>query len=256
MNPSSLDLRAHFGLSAVPFTREFPIDKRFSFPELENGLTLLQQAVEQRSSTAITGPAGSGKTVLLRALRHTLPEARYKLSDIKVAGLGRRDLCRELAVALGLPPAGQYPTLVRRLQDAVQNTLGNGLRCVLLVDEVQDMPLEVLPIFRLLTNFDMVSRLVLPVVLCGQPSLVQTLLRESLDSLAMRLTVHVKLFNLCLLCRYRHNRHSFGTHLPESGYGIRTIQELPGHSDVKTTMIYTQVLNRGPSGVRCPADLL
>lgn len=183
-----LDLRSRFGFHSTPFTREIRIEDRFSLPIFDEALTGLERSIDQRQSAALIAPAGTGKSVVLRTLASRLPEARYRVRYVKVTDLSKRDMCREIASAVGAEPAGSYPMLVRRLQERfLETTASDGVRPVLLIDDAHAFRPEVLGLVRVLTNFEMDSRLVVSLVLAGQPPLRALLERDELEDVAGRL---------------------------------------------------------------------
>ncbi|HJM62054.1 MAG TPA: AAA family ATPase [Alphaproteobacteria bacterium] len=182
------------GFRKTPFTREVAVTDRFALPHQTEVADALAEAVHQRMSAALIAPAGTGKTVALRVLVAGLPEARYQVRYVKVTGLSKRDLCREIAAVCGLSPTGIYPALVRKLQEGfAQSADTDGLRPVLVLDESHDLRPESLAMLRLLTNFDMDSRLVVSVVLAGQPPLSTLLRRPDQAAMAQRLAHYATL---------------------------------------------------------------
>ena len=106
------------GFRKTPFTRELTVRERFPLDPQAQVAAALTEAVQERMSAALIAPAGTGKTVALRMLVAALRETRFQVHYVKVTGLSKRDLCKEIAVACGLSPTGIYPALVRKLQDA------------------------------------------------------------------------------------------------------------------------------------------
>ena len=179
---------SRFHFTTLPFTREISIKDRFALEIYDQAIEHLYRAVKNRLSAALVSPAGTGKTLVLRSLAKKLPEARYRVHYIKVTRLSKRDLCREIAAAVGAEPAGTYPMLVRRLQERfLQTTDIDSLRNVLLIDEAHEIRPDVLNVFNILTNFDMDSRLVVSIILAGQPGLSALLQHKNHQDTAHRM---------------------------------------------------------------------
>ena len=107
----------HFGLKQTPFTRELATDKHMSLGFLHAQVSAIEDTVKRRTSALLIAPPGCGKTFILRKVASNLPQARYRTSYFKVNRLSCRDLCREIAQAVGARSAGNYPALVRALQE-------------------------------------------------------------------------------------------------------------------------------------------
>lgn len=188
------DVRAHFGLSGAPFTREIPPQKMWRQPGLDDLVRDLEATVSARDSAAVIAPSGAGKTALIRRLVDALPEARYRVADIKVTSVGNRDLYRSLARALGIEPSGTWPALLESLQaHARALATTEARRAVIIIDEAQDMRPAVLSTLRMLTNFQMDSELLISLVLVGDSGLETLLYRNDMEALRSRLACVIRL---------------------------------------------------------------
>lgn len=171
-----------------PFTRELKIEQRFKADFLEAETEALRRVVSERQSAVLAGPAGAGKSVVLRSLKASLAEARHAVYYVKISDLSARDMCRQVAIALGLEPAGHFPSLARALEHRLRSGYDeHGLRQVIVFDDAHDMRPDVLRLVRLLTNFEMDSRLVVSVILAGQLPLKTHLLDPALEDVRQRL---------------------------------------------------------------------
>jgi len=225
------DIRATFGLTTEPCTREIPLDRPLNLPPYEAALDGLIGTIQRRQSAALIAPAGTGKTQLLRALVERLPEARNRCHYAKVTDLSKRDMCKEISYAVGCKAAGSYNWLVRNLQEYFTAQFDvDGVRPVVILDEAHDMRPDVLGILRVLTNFEMDSRLVVSFVLSGQPPLSSMLGKPSLEAVARRIAYYARLRTLSRAETARYVEHrcvvAGATDAPFSPAALEAVHEI------------------------------
>jgi general secretion pathway protein A len=234
-----MDLKSAFGCHCTPFTRELRLDDVFGLAIFDQARDGILRAIEKRSSAALIAPAGSGKSTVLRAILGRLPEARYVSHYVKCSEIGKRDMCREIARVAGVAPASSFPALLHNLQEKFESTLADaGRRPVLLLDEAHDLRPDVLAMLRVVTNFQMDSRLVLSVVLAGQPDLGKTLARENQDAIARRIVHYASLRPLSRDETAQYIEHRIGTagarHSPFDAAALDAIYEI-GRGNLRST---------------------
>lgn len=169
-----------------PYTRFYQLtDPAFSKEILDKDLWMppskqcvvdeVCEAVQEHAQVVLSGESGAGKTCVLRAVRHCLPQAGFRLTYCHNATLGRRDFYRQLCVALGLNPAATAAAVFYAVSLHVENLGRERIHPVFLLDEAHLLHQDMLDHLHILLNYEWDSRALLSLILVGTPELLDRL---------------------------------------------------------------------------------
>jgi type II secretory pathway predicted ATPase ExeA len=177
----------HFGLKAQPFSKEISDGELWLPPSKAALVEELCEAANERSSIVLVGDPGVGKTCVLRALRHRLPQAGFRLTYCHNATLGRRDFYRQLCLALGLSPSATAAAVFFAVSTHVEDLGRDRVHPVFLLDEAHLLHQDTLDHLHILLNYQWDSKALLSLFLVGLPELEQRLGMRRNRSLHSRL---------------------------------------------------------------------
>ena len=182
---------AHWGLGEAPFTKEIG-DADLWVPASRKGaVERLVETCRERGHAVLVGEPGVGKTCVLRALRHRLPQDGFRLTYCHNATLGRRDFYRHVCLAIGLSPKATAAAVFYAIASHVESLGTEKLHPVLLIDEAHLLHQDVLEHLHILSNYEWDSRALLSIILVGLPETKQRLALAKNRSLWSR--IHTRL---------------------------------------------------------------
>jgi general secretion pathway protein A len=217
-----------FNLQKNPFNVTPDPNWLLMTPTHRESLSGLLYAVYRRKGfVVLTGEAGTGKTVLLRALMRSSKAAQF--SVVLNPTLTRDEFMEMVLLDFGINdiPHSKAQRLVR-LQDMLSEMQTQGIAPVLIVDEAQRLSVELLEEIRLLTNFETADRKLLQIILAGQPELAGVLSRHELRQLKQRIEIRLEIKPLSaaevgIYIQHRWTRAGGGTPVPFSTDALATI---------------------------------
>src|SRR6266496_209134 len=185
-------LLSTYGLTREPFTKDVAPSEMFQTEQLQEALQSLKAAIEGRTSAAVTGDSGCGKTCLLRALEEDLPQGRYRLHYAYNSTVNRRDFYRQISIGMGLEPHSSFAALHCSVSQHIQELASqHKLRVIIVLDEAHLLAIPVLEQLHILLNFEKDSKPWLSIILIGLPDLRETLKRNVLASLTARVPIRI-----------------------------------------------------------------
>jgi len=177
----------HFGLREAPFAKDIPDAELWLPPSKQAVVDALIEALSERASVLLTGEPGVGKTCLLRALRHRVPEAGYRLTYCHNATLGRRDFYRQLCLALGLSPSATAAAVFFAVSGHVQDLAKDRLHPAFLLDEAHLLHQDTLDHLHILLNYEWDQKPLLSLILVGLPEMADRISLRRNRSLSSRI---------------------------------------------------------------------
>ena len=197
---ASIDLvKSFFGLMKMPFSKAIGVNELFQGQSFKEAASRLQIALENEDVALLTGPVGSGKTNVLRYFAHQLDPHTYKIIYIAADEFSLGEIAKRALAALQVQVPFQSSPAIRTLQQTIgQLNHEKNIQPVLIIDEIQELPVATLASLKSLLNYHMDSQNLLFLLLCGQNSIIDSLSLIRLEALERRIRVRHSLRGLSI----------------------------------------------------------
>ena len=187
---------SHYNLRGRPF--QLSPDHRFYYPSRghKKAMAYLTYGMNERDGfIVITGHVGAGKTTIVGQLLSQIDQSKFVSANIVTTQLGSDDTLRMVARAFGLPAESRdKASILKDIEGFLAARRAEGKHVVLVIDEVQNMPLEAIEELRMLSNFQLDNRPLVQCFLLGQPEFREKLARPEMEQIRQRViaTCHLE----------------------------------------------------------------
>ena len=183
-------LRAHWGFSKTPFTKELQTSMLFASAAHQEAVARIGWIITERALGVVCGEVGAGKTVAARAASAALDASRHTIIYLPNPAVGARGIYTQIVSALGATPRFYRATLIPQATDLLAaESSERGKTVVLVLDEAHLLSVEQLEELRMLTNSEMDSRATFACLLLGQPTLRRRLRQGVFAALDQRIAL-------------------------------------------------------------------